>query len=434
MADPEFVALAKATSAKAKKVKPPVPPSAEAKALLKAEQERLGTHLTSLVPALMFSPIYLVSSHGAYDLRNEPVTWTVPPNTYIFETQTIGDTTLTTIDNLLWKLCMPKYRPAFFNYFMGNRSFFDKMGKKPLKTFIELFRNLILYKPGDEIYERQLSIGGGHTKEGDGSARHAYVNMGFYKFSVNPPTPNQEPPKISTTRPMAPTEIPDLNPLRTELVNNDDFIITNREFVDLINSQTPIIYGGLANLHDAQTFTFDDDGESVRIFIFSSCAAVNCNPPKPHTPWPPVDLPEKERKAMEKAYEAARKAAYKSEECNERIDRIERHQRSIILEMSEMGIHTGPGGSGWDLDIDTINDVILSTPDLRLQTKTTEPQMFLPGVREELFAELDSDLADWWISVEEAPDNFNSKAVRNTMEGGRRKKKGRTTQRLRLRR
>ena len=180
-----------------KSAQPPAP-SAEMKALLEANQKRLANHLTKLVPALMKAPIYLVSTHGQYDLRQEPVLWTVPPNTWIFETQSIGDTTLTAIDNLLWKLCMTKYRPAFFNYFMGNRAFFEKQGKKPLQTFIELFRNLTLYKPGDSIYERKLTIGGGHGKEPDGSARSSYVIMGFYKFSVEPPTPDQRSPKMGT--------------------------------------------------------------------------------------------------------------------------------------------------------------------------------------------------------------------------------------------
>jgi hypothetical protein len=393
-----------------------------AKKAFDAAQMRYKQLLLQLVPALKTAPIYIVSTHGAYDLRKTPVLWTVPKNTFIFETQTIGDTTLTKIDNLLWKLCLTKYRAAFFHYFMGNRWFFEQNGGKPLPTFMELFRNLILYKPGDSIYERNLSIGGGHSREVDGSAREAYVNMGFYKFSVNPPTPVQAPPKRATKRPMLPTEMGELDGLRTALIQDEDYIITNKQFVELVNDEIPIEYDGVEDIADAEIFTLENDGETVRIFIFSSCAAVNCNPKPPRKPWPPVDLPEEEAELLEAEHAAAVKKAYKSKACNDRLEMIERHQRAISLELAEMGIGTGPGGSGWDLDLDPIKALGLSTVDLRPKTKGKAPQGFMPEAGAEQFAELDDDLADWWKLVEAqgGPADFNPKVGRNVMAGGRR--------------
>jgi len=180
-------AMAARTSAAAARVKPPArvaPSTARAHA---AEQARLKKHLLNLVPAIKTAPIYVVSTHGIYNLKSDPVPWVVPENTYIFETQSIGDTTLTKIDNQLWQLCLAKYRDSFFNYFMGNTWWFENFGTKPSPVFTELFRNLILYKPGDIIYERDLTIGGGNGKEPDGSSRQKYVNMGFYKFDLTTP-------------------------------------------------------------------------------------------------------------------------------------------------------------------------------------------------------------------------------------------------------
>jgi hypothetical protein len=410
------------SSAKGKVKAAPEEPLVAAKKTFSAAQKRYKKILLQLVPALKTAPIYIVSTHGAYDLRKTPVLWTVPKNTFIFETQTIGDTTLTKIDNVLWKLCLTKYRAAFFHYFMGNRWFFQKKGEEPLPVYMEMFRNLILYKPGDMIYERQLSIGGGHGREADGSARQSYVNMGFYKFSVDPSTPAQAPPKRTTKRPMLPTEMGELDSLRTTLIEDDDFHITTKQFVELVNDEEPIEYDGVEGLADENTFTLENDGETVRIFIFSSCAAVNCNPKPPREPWPPVDLPAAEANALKAAHKAAIKKAYKSKACNANLEMIERQQRAISLELAEMGIGTGPGGSGWDLDLDPIKALGLSTVDLRQKVKGKGPQAFLPEEHGERFAELDDDLAEWWKLVDEAdgPPDLNADAPRNVFEGGRR--------------
>ena len=429
----KWAAMAKASLAKAALVKPPEPPTAAQKAAHKAEMDRLGQHFKKLVPALKTAPIYIVSTHGAYDLRKEQVKWVVPPNTYIFETQTIGDTTLTKIDNLLWKLCLTKYRPAFYHYFMGNRWFFNKNKVKPSEpspVFIELFRNLILYKPGDEIYERKLSIGGGHKKEADGSDRESYVNMGFYKFSVNPATPEQAPPKRTTKRPMAPTEIVGLNAMRTALISDEDFNFTNKQFVDLVKNQTPIQYAGIKDgkrvLIAPATFTLENDGEPVRIFIFSSCAAVNCNPP-----W---DKTLSDKNAQKKFNaEKMGPLGYKSKWCNERSMQIETRQRDAALEIMAMGIGTGPGGHGWDLDIERLRHVV---SDYRLRPKVRKGaagpnEKFVPDDYEELFAEIDGDIADWWKQVEEdgeLPADIDPTKKHEAM-GGRRTRRNRRNRR-----
>lgn len=436
-ANARWAAMAKASLAKAALVKPPEPPSAAQKAAHKAEMDSFQRHLRRLVPALKTAPIYIVSTHGAYDLRNEPVRWVVPENTYIFETQSIGDTTLTKIDNLLWKLCLAKYRPAFFHYFMGNRWFFNKNKVnpgEPKQTYMELFRNLILYKPGDSIYERELSIGGGHKKEADGSARDSYVNMGFYKFSVNPPTPDQAPPKKTTKRPMAPTEIAGLDAMRTALVSDEDFSMTNKQVVELINNGTPIKYAGLKDgkkvLIPPVSFTLENDGEPIRIFIFSSCAAVNCNPP-----W---DKTLNDKAAMAKFNaEKMGPLGYKSKWCKERMALIEKRQRDAALELMAMGIGTGPGGHGWDLDLERLRHVI---SDYKLRPKVKKGavgvavnEKFVPDDYEELFAEIDGDIAEWWKQVEEdgeTPADIDANKKQEKIGGRRTRKplrKGRKT-------
>lgn len=419
-----WAAMSKQSLAKAAQVQPPAPPSAAVLAKAAADNARLKKHMMNLVPAIKKAPIYIASTHGAYNLKKDPVAWTVPPNTFIFETQTIGDTTLTKIDNLLWKLCLPKYRPAFFHYFMGNAWFFERKGGRPLELYMELFRNLILYKPGDSIYERELSIGGGHAKEADGSAREKYVNMGFYKFRLD--SPEQAPPKRTTARPMAPIELPELNPLRTALIEDDDFSFTNKQFVELINKNTGISYPGKAGLTSPTTFTYKNDGETVRIIIFSSCAAVNCNPPRPVNPWPPQGYSEAETKKMVADYAKAVKAAYASKECNGRMALVERQQHNMQLELMQMGINTGQGGSGWALNYETMKTLGLASRDLR-PTKGKSPSLFLPEAYQEHFAEIDSDISEWWalvgIDAGVMPEQFNATRHEGGFRRGSRSRK-----------
>jgi len=414
--------MAERTARAAAKVKPPAKVAPSTERAYEAEQIKFKHHLLNLVPAVKTAPIYVVSTHGAYDLRSAPKPWVVPENTYIFETQSISDTTLTSIDNILWKLCLSKYRPAFFHYFMGNRWFFDKKGKAPSPIYTELFRNLILYKPGDIIYERDLTIGGGHKKEADGSARQSYVNMGFYKFDLS--TPPQFPPKTTTERPMVPSEIAELDNLRTTLIADEDFTITNYEYVNMINGKKPIEYKGLkagkTQLLEARSFMYDDSKEPVKIFIFSSCAAVNCNPPYPKIP---KGTSKENVKKINAEHEKAIKAAYKSHECNRRIQLVEGHQRDIAMELVSMGIGTGPGGSGWDLDIEPLEELGLASPELRIPKVKGGIGHFLPSDYVEKYAKIDPDLADWWSIVGDdegdLPGPINPLKPREIMAGGK---------------
>ena len=117
------------------------------------------------------------------------------------------------------------------------------------------------------------------------------------------------------------------------------------------------------------------------------------------------------------------KAAYKSRECNTRLEKIESHQRDISNELNAMGIGTGPTGSGWDLDIEPIKDLGLVTPFLRPpQKKGMGTSAFLPSDYVDLYAEIDSDIADWWKLVGEEkgdlPVTINP-IIREKMGGGK---------------
>jgi hypothetical protein len=415
--------MAARTSAAAAKVKPPAKVAPSTARAYAAAQARLKNHLLNLVPAIKTAPIYLISTHGAYDLRSDPIPWVVPENTYIFETQSIGDTTLTSIDNMLWKLCLAEYRPAFLHYFMGNHWFFEKKGGAPLRVYTELFRNLILYKPGDIIYERDLTIGGGNKKEADGSARRSYVNMGFYKFDLT--TPRQAPPKSTTPRPMEPTEIAEIDDLRTMLINDEDFTITNKQLVNMINNGEEIEYGGLQDgrtqLIPPQTFTYTDDGDPIKIYIFSSCASVNCNPAYPKVPKGTSKADEEKINA---AYAKATVAAYKSKQCTDRMKIIETRQRDASLETLAMGIGTGPGGPGWNLDIESLEGLGIASRDLRSPKGAVGASSFTPADYSEMYAEIDEDVSNWWAIIGddegELPALINPKKQREILAGGKR--------------
>jgi len=298
-----------------------------------------------MLKAIRAAPIYIVSTHGMYDLREGlPQTWTVPQNTYIFEAQTIGDTTLTTMDDPLWELCKASNRLDFFHYFVGNRDYFMKNNKLIDGANTELFRNLIFYKPGDTIYQRSLTIGGGSRlgKNTRQSERQKYYNMGFYKFGVHPKY-NQDPP-TATTRPGPPTAIGgDIDRLRNHMIGNEAVTITNEFYVKSIRE------GGGYTILD-EHYKFEKDKSKVRIFIFSSCAAVNC------------------RKA-ETTNAAIIEAEYLAEACTKPLSIIENHQRNQNLNLMAMGINTGPGGSGWDFDGVTLNTNLPQTVEPRKTTK-----------------------------------------------------------------
>lgn len=125
-------------------------------------------------------PIYMISSHGEYQLGDRddeqmPASFIVPPKTYIFEMSTIGELCLTQADRDTWELCQGMNRQEFIDYFLHTR------GTSAIKKSI--FRNLTFYKPGDLIYTRYLKMGERTTGSRAGPA--AYESFGFYKFNRN---------------------------------------------------------------------------------------------------------------------------------------------------------------------------------------------------------------------------------------------------------
>jgi hypothetical protein len=211
--------------------------------------------------------IYLANTHGMYDLDTDPVAWTVPENTIIFETQMIGDKCLTNIDEPLDELCT--HRDVFSDYFFGIDTGYIALHSGD--TYKAVFRNMVCYLPGDTIYNRTLTIGGGR------GARKKYNEMGFYKYGL-----------LWTKDAIA-------LKLRDDLIEKE-ISISNQDFVNRI----------LDNKGD----------EKYRIFIFSSCGSSDCS--------------------LEKKI------------CRKRFDIIERHQTAQNLQLMELGINTGIGGSGYN--------------------------------------------------------------------------------------
>jgi hypothetical protein len=210
------------------------------------------------------STVYLADTHGIYNLMKEPVAWTVPKNTLIFETQTIGDYCLTNIDRPLWILSQGSFRQLFLSYFLGNTNDKDSM-------FISVFKNMTFYKPGDTIYTRELYLYGGREE------RRLHPSMGFYRFGdkgfYNVPKPGER------------SEAEIQRGVKTRMIETGK-PITNQEFVEM-------------------------NEEEYRIFIFSSCADVECG----------------------------------KNDCDRRLEIIERHQRNQQLQLMELGVNSGLGSS-----------------------------------------------------------------------------------------
>lgn len=249
-------------------------------------------------------PIIFISTHGVYDLNVDPEPFTVPDNIHIFETETIGDVCLTSIDKPLWNLM--NNRSAFVKYLAGEGDLEtatetsesavygpddedDEADAEPSAkhyAYKKVFRNLHYYGPGDTIYNRTLVIGGG----GDG-ARRDYANMGFYRFNVDDPVHRYPDGSESKIR--------ELQPLRTEMIENEDKYSSQREMID-------------------EVLGVHDDVADGAIFIFSSCGAF----------WK-----EQGGKKVPAAI------------LNKRIAIIEKHQRDQDLALMEL-TPAGPGGAG----------------------------------------------------------------------------------------
>jgi len=149
------------------------------------------------------APIYFASTHGVYDLQSGAVEHIeVPPNTYIFEAASIGEATLTTIDQPLWDLI--QNRREFAAYLSSDPSVKDEKKK-------QVFKNLVYYKPGDTIHKRKLIL----EPENEFNPQWSY-----YKFTDGSPVlPFPEAPVEEEGRPISiPPELP--NPPFTDVMKS----------------------------------------------------------------------------------------------------------------------------------------------------------------------------------------------------------------------
>ena len=178
----------------------------------------------SVLRHLSTFPFVLASTHGHYTSKSFPP-FTLPPNVYVFETQEIGDYCLTSIDKPLFTLL--SNRTLFMHYITAT------FGSSPIQyPLVNVFKQFAFYEPGETVYNRILSIGGGRMNNGK-SARRAY-DMDFYRVNVD----NSQ-SKIHQS-------------LRTRL-SDESAQITMKEFIDSSLADYPDLKNGA-------------------IFFFSSCA------------------------------------------------------------------------------------------------------------------------------------------------------------------
>ena len=123
------------------------------------------------------APIFFVSTHGAYQLKEYNRPFLVPENTIIIDTVDIGEACLTFIDKPLWNLMQGTNRAKLISYMKGIPDSTDSV--KDQENYLRIFNNIHIYFPGDPIYSRVLSIGP--------TRRNEYKNMGFFKFKVGDP-------------------------------------------------------------------------------------------------------------------------------------------------------------------------------------------------------------------------------------------------------
>ena len=236
---------------------------------------KLKVHRINMMRVVLHAPIFLCSTHGIYNVSRDIQPWVVPPNTYIFEAQRIGDLSLSDLDLPLWQIIQGKYRYVFLYYMLG---LYGKISKTETQ-FKSIIGNLLLYKPGDLIYERTLSIGGGggrpHGYAGP-SNRIEYGNMGFYKFMPG----NSEPVypfshyKVDTS-----PSYQILPELRKKMVNHDNLELTDNSFVNMVKGRPDLVLADFAKVN--KTINPESlrvpgiNPEAPMIFIFSSCAAID---------------------------------------------------------------------------------------------------------------------------------------------------------------
>jgi len=112
------------------------------------------------------APIVLLSIHGRYNSLSK---YTLPPNTWIFETTDVGDVCLSTIDQPLWQFVQGENRDKFLAYLKDEG---NDENEEMRDTFKEVISQLNYYEPGDMIYEREFIF----SKEDK--------DMNFYLFPV----------------------------------------------------------------------------------------------------------------------------------------------------------------------------------------------------------------------------------------------------------
>lgn len=260
---------------------------------------------SSSFPPPLFSeaPIILASTHGVYDLTIEPTKFTVPPNVYIFETQTIGSYCLTSMDRPLWNII--KWRGSFLWYFAGQENVAPGFSEATDEEARRVFQHMHYYEPGDIVYNRLLSIGGGRTSAGD-SARRTYDEMGFYRFDAGDVEAAISSSGDDDLR------ISELEPLRTEMIGDQDKNVSYKKFIDDYIGMHPEL------------------AETDIIFIFSCCANF----------WKEEDDKKVPKKTLER-----------------RLRLIENKQREQDLKLASLTT-AGPGGAG--------TDVIVNLPESRV--------------------------------------------------------------------
>jgi len=226
-------------------------------------------------PGLDSMPIYFISTHGAYDLRNpEGGKWDeaheffeVPAGVHIFETMQMGELCLTTIDQYLWTMAQGNKREVFLRFFLTGTGAEDfeftehtedgyvpVSAEKANEIAEQVFHQLYYYGPGTRIARRTLSIGGGRREEAAGEGqetlRRDYINMGFYKFPLGA-APNAYP--NVPRRGLPASRIPGLMQLRTEMVESSEVSVTSDEILRRVA---------------------EVEGAEEGVFIFTSCAQI----------------------------------------------------------------------------------------------------------------------------------------------------------------
>jgi hypothetical protein len=237
----------------------------------KAEAEAEKITLPPVLAPMRDAPIFLISTHGYYDISEpdqEPIAFTLPPNTFVFETATIGDLTCTTIDPHLWTIVMGENRQNFLRYLMGKINRNDRVNENGdidetfFYNYIKVFKNMHFYKPGDTIYVRNLELSGGRDANLTSTERDTYSTFGFYHFPITSKVDAF--PERGAQRPSA--QIKRLEPLRRRMIAPN--MKSNTEVLDVMITNEDVLTKSFRR-------DFSEIG-SPSIFIFSSCGEVRC--------------------------------------------------------------------------------------------------------------------------------------------------------------